>query len=79
MGIRDDWSERLRVTEARIDWVLEHPDMSDWLKQALRTARGRDPSAVLNDLEMLRTLLQDRSGALIKRMLDGSDKDHASA
>ena len=56
----------LAAAEARIAWVLEHPHMSDWLKQALRTADGRDPTALHNDVEMLKHLIMARSQALIE-------------
>lgn len=58
-------AEQLLLAEERIDWVLSHPDMSIWLKNALRMARGRDPIDVLNGFELLQTLLQARSQALI--------------
>ena len=45
------------VADARIAWVLEHPHMSDWLKQALRTAACRDPTELQNDVEMLRHIV----------------------
>jgi len=41
------------LLDASIDFVLNHPGMSSWLKDALATAVERDPSAVLNDLEVL--------------------------
>lgn len=57
--------EHLKEAERRIDWVLAHPAMSDWLKNTLRGARERDPVAVLNDLEMLNHLLRPRAEAQI--------------
>ena len=56
----------LAIAEARIAWVLDHPAMSDWLKQALRAAEGLDPTALQNDLEMLRHLITPRSQAQIE-------------
>jgi len=56
----------LAVAEARIAWVLDHPQMSDWLKHALRAAEGLDPIALQNDVEMLRHLLGSRSQAQIE-------------
>jgi hypothetical protein len=58
-------AEQLLLAEERIDWVLSHPDMSIWLKNTLRMARDRNPIDALNDLELLQTLLQARSQALI--------------
>ena len=60
----------LQAAEDRIDWVLAHPRMSDWLKQSLRSARDREPVDVLNDLELLQNLLGDRSRIQIQRELD---------
>lgn len=51
--------------DAHIAFILEHPGMSDWLKNALREALPRDPIAVLNDLEILNLVLRNRSQALI--------------
>lgn len=53
----------LAAANARIEWVLTNPRMSDWLKQALRTAEGADPIALVNDLEILRQLLVPRAQA----------------
>ncbi|MEO8997778.1 MAG: hypothetical protein ABI227_06465 [Rhodanobacter sp.] len=62
-------AEQLLLAEEQIDWALSHPDMSSWLKNALSMARGRNPIDVLNDLELLQTLLQARSRALIDQTL----------
>ena len=59
----------LKEAEDRIDWVLSHPDMSDWLKEALRGGRERNPVDLLNDLEMLDHLLKRRAEAQIDRSL----------
>ncbi|WP_155957809.1 hypothetical protein [Fodinicurvata sediminis] len=59
----------MKEAEDRIDWVLKHPGMSDWLKQALRDARERDPAAVLNDLELLNQLLKPRAETQIDTSL----------
>ena len=57
----------LQAAEDRIDWVLAHPGMSEWLKQSLRSARDREPIDVLNDLELLQNLLGQRSRTQIQR------------
>ena len=67
-------SDMLTTTEDRIAWVLAHPGMSRWLKDALRTALDRDPVAVLSDLEMLNTLLRPRSEAQIKGLLTAYER-----
>lgn len=54
----------------QIDWVLSHPGMSPWLKEALTAARDRDPIDVLNDLEILNYLLQTRSNTRILSALE---------
>ena len=46
----------LEEIKAKIEWVLEHPYMSDWLKAALRDVDGIDPVALQNDVEILRML-----------------------
>lgn len=56
----------LAVTDARIAWVLDHAHMSEWLKQALKTAEGLDPIVLQNDLEMLRYLILPRVQAQIE-------------
>lgn len=61
--------EYLEEAEARIDWVLSHPGMSEWLKQAVRDARDRDPLDLLDDLEMLDQLLRRRAEAQIGHAL----------
>ena len=55
--------------EIRIAWVLHHPDMSDWLKQALRTAAHVDPVGLQNDVELLRHLVTPKAQAQIEMAL----------
>lgn len=62
-------NHRLKAAEERIQWVLDHPGMSDWVKGALRTALDCNPVDVLNDLEILNNLLRLRAEALIGRAL----------
>lgn len=64
--VRQEPEIMLAEADARIAWVLEHPHMSDWLKQALRTADGLDPIGLQNDVEMLRNLVLTRSQARIE-------------
>ncbi|WP_127520013.1 hypothetical protein [Mesorhizobium sp. Z1-4] len=56
----------LKDADDRIEWVLSHPKMSDWLKDALRGARKRDPEDLLNDLAVLDQLLKRRAEAQIE-------------
>lgn len=44
--------------EAQIEFVLGHPDMSDWIKDTLRQALACSPIEVLNDLEILNRILR---------------------
>lgn len=48
----------LKTNAERIDWVLAHPQVSPWVKQALSAARDRDPVEVLNELEIVAFLLR---------------------
>lgn len=59
-------STALKANSEQIDWVLSRPNMSPWLKNALTTARGRDPVDILNDLDILDYLLRTRSNAQIR-------------
>lgn len=54
------------LANARIEWVLNHPHMSDWLKAALRSAQGLDPTSIQNDIEMLRHLITLRANAEVE-------------
>jgi len=56
----------LAIAEARVAWVLAHPHISAWLKQALRSAQDVDPIALQNDVEMLRHLVALRSQAQVE-------------
>jgi len=58
------------LANARIEWVLNHPHMSDWLKAALRSAQGLDPTAIQNDIEMLRHLITLRANAEVEIRLN---------
>ena len=67
--LRQEPEIMLAIADARISWVLEHPYMSDWLKQALRTADGLDPIGLQNDVEMLKHLVMTRSQAQLEIMM----------
>ena len=54
-----------RALDEQISFVLAHPGMSVWLKNALSTALDRDPIAILNELEVLTQILRTRSELLI--------------
>ena len=57
---------RVREAEARMAWIEGHPVFSNWLKDALASARGRDPVAVINDLEILWHLVRGWASASIE-------------
>lgn len=61
--------ECLLDPNAQIAWVLAHPTMSPWLRDALRTALEQDPIDVLNDLEVLRYVLNLRCEVSISAYL----------
>ena len=65
----------LAAADAEIAWVLEHPHMSDWLKQALLTADRLNPIALQNDVEMLKHLVVARSHARIEAAIGSAHVD----
>lgn len=52
-----------------IVWILDNPQMSEWVKAAIRTAEGRAWADIQNDLEILRVLIQSEPAAT----MTGSD------
>ena len=73
--LRQETEIMLATADARIAWVLEHPHMSDWLKQALRTAAGLDPIALQNDVEMLKHLVVTKAHAQIEAAMGSAHVD----
>jgi hypothetical protein len=57
MALNPELETALAAAEARISWVLQHPHMSAWLKDALRTAEGLEPVVLRNDVEILAQLI----------------------
>lgn len=57
------------LANSRIEWVLRHPGMSKWLKDALRSTAMLDPVAIQNDVEMLRHLIALRASAEVETAL----------
>lgn len=68
--MRNEPEVALKIVDARIAWVLQHPRTSNWLKSTLQGALEADPLCLANDLEMLRHLLQSRSEALLGACLN---------
>lgn len=62
-------ADAVSEAERQIAWVLAHPGISDWLKDALKSAADRDPVHLLNDLEILGLLLRTKSQAIIDEQL----------
>ena len=50
----------------QISFVLDHPSMSAWLKDALRAALQVDPISIMNDLEILHLIMRQRSEQIIE-------------
>lgn len=48
----------IAITNARIRYLLESPNISDWLKTALRAADGHDPIKLQNEIEILRHVIR---------------------
>ncbi|OYY91393.1 MAG: hypothetical protein B7Y45_03715 [Sphingomonas sp. 28-66-16] len=60
----------LKIADAQIAWVCQHPGTSGWLKATLREALAGDPVAIANDVELLHHLLQARATAWVRHQLD---------
>ena len=73
--MRQELENELAAADARIAWVLDHPQVSDWLKAALRTAVGLDPVRLQNDIEMLRQLIIARAQAQIEIAMTSAQVD----
>jgi len=57
--------DRLAELDQQVDFVLNHREMSVWLKTTLESAIDLDPVDVLNDLEILNQILPRRCRMLI--------------
>lgn len=49
--------------------ILSSPDVSDWLKQALRGSLTRDPVDVANEAELLAQVLSSRAKLILEEAL----------
>jgi hypothetical protein len=47
----------IAITNARIKYLLESPNFSEWLKTALRAADGHNPITLQNEIEILRHVI----------------------
>jgi hypothetical protein len=56
-----------------IDFVMTHPHMGSWLKDAVRATLEPDPFEALNDLEILNHLIRVRCEALAAGAIEGAD------
>ncbi len=61
----------LSQRDGLIAWIESHPGVSDWLKEAVKSARDRDPVSLLNDLEILRVLMQLEANAELSKIYGG--------
>ena len=52
----------IQLVRDRFEWALAHPDVSDWVKSSLTSARPRDPIDVLNDLELMTHIVRQWAG-----------------
>lgn len=66
-------TDNLKEAEGRIAFILEHPDASGWLKDALRAAIRRDPVELGNDLELLYLLLRYWTRAMTDVLMESLD------
>lgn len=66
--MRTEAKRLLDAANDRMDWVLSHPGFSDWLKGAVSDSRGRDPIELLNELEVLNSLIRGRCAAELSWM-----------
>lgn len=64
--------DALGEAAARIAVVLHHPATSRWLKATLSGALGRDPVDVLDDADVLRELLTERTAAVVDLTIEPS-------
>jgi hypothetical protein len=53
-------------TNEQIEWLLARDNVSQWLKNTLSAARGRDPVELLNELSILDCVLRSRCNAQIR-------------
>lgn len=53
--------------DSQISFVLAHPGMSSWLKNAIQGAMEQDPLSSMNDVEILQTLLRRRAEVHLAR------------
>jgi hypothetical protein len=50
----------------QISFVLSHPAMSAWLKDALRAAITVDPISAMNDVEILNLIIRQRADQFVQ-------------
>lgn len=54
------------AVDEQIKFVLDHPEMSDWLKITLRGALDLDPISILSDIQILDNIFRQRLQYLIE-------------
>jgi hypothetical protein len=60
-----NYERHFEQANKRIQFVLDHPGLSPWLKEAVSSALERDPVEVLNDLEIINVTLKYRCELLL--------------
>lgn len=71
--MKEELDGTLAKADAKVVWVLDHPEMSPWIKDALRAALVADPITVANEVEVLRQVIVPRSNALVRKALGTND------
>lgn len=72
-NVKENFDGTLEKADANVVWVLDHPEMSPWIKDALRAALVADPITVANEVEVLRQVIVPRSNALVRKALDTNE------
>ena len=73
--VNNEMLPELAGDEERIEWALDHPGLSSWLKDALRNARDQDPSVLTTEVELLRSLILPWAQSRVQAMLEQRDLD----
>lgn len=68
--VRQEPEVLLAIADKRIEWVLNNPHMSSWIKMVVKSTIDRDPIALQNDLEVLSHLIRARTQAQIAMTID---------
>ncbi len=67
----------LAQADRNIEWIIDHPGTSDWVRQSLKAARGSDPGEVLVGIELLAHLLKPRAESQIRQAITKANRGAA--